>query len=210
MPEESGGNLTVEETGELEALEGQMADTHSWHQPSNQPTRDRVQALYRKQETGVLDDHRIGATGRRILEIEKLMADSNGEYWHSEKLQAEYRQLLEGKQVAPQGEAPQAPGEVLATWSESLGVTPEEMSAGFDRAQQIAAEIGDTSALDGAIEGLPDGLQRAIWVTLADPTRRLEQIDALSDEDFEELLFFWDSLAEGERAPIEHVLGIVA
>ena len=98
--------------------------------------------------------------------------------------------------------------EVLTTWSESLGVSSEQMQNGFDRAAQIATEVGDTQDLDLAYEGLPPGVQRAIWTTLSDPSRRIEQIDALSDADFDALNFFLEAMTDAEIAAVERALGL--
>ena len=63
------------------------------------------------------------------------------------------------------------------------------------------------SALESAYDGLPDGLQNAIWRVLAEPHRRIEVIDRLSDSDFDQLVHFLTSMTDLEHQAVEKVLG---
>jgi len=111
-------------------------------------------------------------------------------------------------EVAEASDPATAQGELLAEWATSLDLEPAEVQGAFDRAAQIANEIGDSRDLDDAFAGLPDGLQRAVWITLADPSRRIEQIDALSDADFNQLEHLLDTMTDPEMDAVCAALGL--
>ena len=121
-------------------------------------------------------------------------------------MQAEYKALLEADDQPVQDR-----GGVLAVdmgaWSEALDVTPEMVEGAFTRGRQIAEEVGDMSALESAYDGLPDGLQNAIWRVLAEPHRRIEVIDSLSDGDFDQLCHFLTSTTNIEHQAAVRAMG---
>ncbi len=55
---------------------------------------------------------------------------------------------------------------------------------------------------------MPDAVQRLYWQVLAQPERRIELIDNLSDEDFDQLAHFIDILTDVEHAAVERALGL--
>jgi len=101
-----------------------------------------------------------------------------------------------------------APAEVVGEWATSLDVEPEHMAAGFDRAQQIVSEIGDTSDLDGTFEGLSDSAQWWIWRTLAQPEKRVQFLGQMDEETYEEIAYFVNHLPEHEERAVKRALGI--
>jgi len=82
------------------------------------------------------------------------------------------------------------------------------MAAGFDRAQQIVSEIGDTSDLDGTFEGLSDSAQWWIWRTLAQPEKRVQFLGQMDEETYEEIAYFVNHLPEHEERAVKRALGI--
>ena len=131
---------------EIAELQGQMADTHAWHQPSNQPARDRIQQLYEQQESGTPPAAPHDATALRVAKHEGMMTDAKGEYWKSPELQNEYRELV--------------------TVEDAGG--PEGMLD--EVGQRMDAALG--ASLDGvtaAFLGLDDTLQQSIALELAQP-----------------------------------------
>ena len=106
-----------------------------------------------------------------------MMKTDNGEYWHSEKLQAEYRNLIDG-------------GLPASEVAEALGIS-EDMAVDFTtRVNTMTSEIGDTGELDSAFLGLSDTAQGYAVRVLADPTKREAYIDAMPVAVLEELADF--------------------
>ncbi len=125
MSDADTGALTPAEATELADLEGEMADTHSLHQPSNQLARDRVQALYERADGGAPVPVKSDSNAQRIGELEAMMREKGGEYWHSDKLQDEYRQLLQGNESG-------LPTEMVSNLADDLDVSELELSVVFE------------------------------------------------------------------------------
>ncbi len=88
-----------------------------------------MQALYERADGGVPVPALHNANGIRIAEIEGLMADAKGEYWHSEELQNEYRARLETEDAGgPEGMLDEVGGRMDA----ALGSALEGVTAAFD------------------------------------------------------------------------------
>ncbi len=88
------GELTVAEQTELAGYEEQMADTTAWG--NDKASQQRALELYGKMEGEASEIGQISRTVARQLEIEEMMKERGGKYWHSASLQAEYKALLEG------------------------------------------------------------------------------------------------------------------
>jgi hypothetical protein len=86
-------------------------------------------------------------------------------------------------------------------------VSNEQVSGAFERGRQIADDVGGMPGLESAYDGLPDGLQNAIWRVLAEPHRRIEVTDRLSDSDFDQLVHSLTSMTDIEHRAVEKALG---
>lgn len=142
-----GTDLAVIDT-EIAEIETSMADTNGdyWHDPTAQARyRDLTEAREAQAVVPV-----TGAKASRLATIESMMADTTGPYWKgadSERLQAEYRALLEGgmPDASPARATPEPPaGSFEAINNTPLGV--DDMAANWGESDAGAAlmdKLGD-------------------------------------------------------------------
>ncbi len=151
VDETEGGELTVSEQAELANLEGAMADTAAWG--NDKASQQRALELYAKAEGAPSEIGQISRTVARQLEIEGLMTEKNGAYWHSPSLQAEYKALLKG-------------GDQQLAALEQRQADPEQQQA-IARASEVGKRMdvarGDALPyIEAGWDGLSDTLQGAI------------------------------------------------
>ncbi len=190
---------------EIGQLEVRMRDTDAWgHDKAGQA---RIAALYEHEEATGGEVPEAAPKSERMLEIEELMKDASGEYWHSPELQDEYRALAEADARGLSEEMTST--DMVQSWASHLDVTPEEALDGFQRAEQISTDLGgDTAELMTAFSGLPDRVQWVCRRALAAPEMRIELIKGLSDEDYNELGGFLDAMTPEEHRAVEKALGL--
>ncbi len=133
----------------------------------------------------VVVDHtsrRIAATSARLIEIEEMMTEADGVYWHSPALQAEYKALLEG-----------ADQQVVALDRQQQPALSPEAVAAINQFNDVGGRmdraIGDAlPGVDQAVMGLSDTLQVAMAREMAQglPT----EVEAA---DWEELTAFCET-----------------
>ncbi len=192
-------------SSEIGELETKMRDTRAW--AADTGGQERVRQLYEAQEAGGEEVQEPAPKSGRMLEIEALMSDTMGPYYRgpeAEKLQAEYRSLAEADVRGL--DADQTSSENVTAWSDYLQVEPEQVLDMMQRAEQITAEVGDTSELETAFSGLPDRVQWVCRRALAAPERRQELADSLSDSDYQQLENFFESMTPEEAAAVQKVL----
>ena len=145
---------------EIAELELRMTSPREWfHDHAGQ---ERIKELYEQQDSGTTPERQPVAGVQRIFEIESLMADAKGEYWHSKELQNEYRSLIEAKDVSRPGDLlaslvgridlADMPADVignelmeaegvtdaeLETWGEWTGLDPASIAEGFANAKAL-------------------------------------------------------------------------
>ena len=146
------------------------------------------------------------AGSQRMAELQEMMADQHGEYWKRPELQDEYRSLAEADERGLDFDMTEPKN--LEVWSGHLGVEPEQVLDGMERAQQITNEVGDTGELETAFEGLPDRVQWACRQALAAPERRLDLVRSLTDAEYEQLGTFLDGMTEPEQQAVKNALGL--
>ncbi len=151
VDETEGGELTVSEQAELANLEGAMADTIAWH--GDKAGQQRALELYGKMEGEASEIGQLSKTSARLREIEGLMTEKHGAYWHDSRLRSEYRALLEG-------------GDQQLAALEQRQADPEQQQAiaragELGRAMDVA--LGDAlPGVEASWDGLSDTLQGAI------------------------------------------------
>lgn len=188
---------------EIMTLEQQMKDTNAWAKnvAAHARYRDLVRAIENDTTPSRPTKINMARAGRkRELEAEiadkKLGWDFNG-YWRNPAKQAEYRAILEaeerGQAAGPFDDADA--GEVSAEDFES-------------RAMAIEEEVGDATELVASLEGLPEPARCAAWQILAYPKSRLQILDRLDDDDFEDLMFFVDAMPKREWQAVCRQLGL--
>ncbi len=192
-------------SSEIGQLEARMRDTRAW--AADTAGQERVRQLYEAQEAGGVEPQEPGPGSERRQEIEEMMKDADGVYWHDQELQDEYRSLLEADS---RGLSEEMTGtEMVQSWADHLDVTPEAALDGFERAQQISTDLGgDTAELMTAFSGLPDRVQWVCRRALAAPEMRIELIAGLSAEDYNELGGFLDAMTPAEHKAVEKALGL--
>ncbi len=80
---------------------------------------------------------------------------------------------------------------------------------GMERARQIEDELGgNTGDLMASFEGLPDTVQHAARLALAEPERRIELLQSLTDSEHEQLAQWLSGLTPAEHAAVEKALGL--
>ncbi len=167
--ETEGGELTVSEQAELAGYEAAMADTTAWG--NDKASQQRALELYGKMEGKASEIGQISRTVARQLEIEGLMKERGGAYWHSPALQNEYKALLEGgdQQLAAleqRHDQRQADQELALARAGELG-------------KRMDASLGDALPdIEAGWDGLSDTLQQAIAREMAqDLPADVEPID---------------------------------
>ncbi len=175
-----------------------MADDNTADWKGDLP--DRYGALLEEKEAGTPAPAGPSANAQRIAEIEKLMAEpaNSSEYWHSEKLQAEYLALIDGKSSTPKN----LPAGELA---EHLGIS-EAQASDMQARVGSAFEGIDTTDLDSAFMGLSDEAQSYAYAVLADPSKREAMIEQMPIAALEELIHFVNAMPEAEHAALERAL----
>jgi hypothetical protein len=146
---------------------------------------------------------------QRMVEIEALMSDMHSAYHkgpEAEKLQAEYLALQEADVRGLPAEMTEP--ETVASWAEHLDVPPEQVLDGMQRAEEITAEVGDTGELMTAFSGLADRVQWVCRRALAAPEMRIELIQGLTDEEYNQLGGFLDAMTPAEHKAVEKALGL--
>ncbi len=124
-------------SSEIGELETKMRDTRAW--AADTAGQERIGRLYEAQEAGGVEPQEPGPGSERKAEIEEMMKDADGVYWHDQELQDEYRSLLEADS---RGLSEEMTGtEMVQSWASHLDVTPEEAMDGFQRAQQIDDDL---------------------------------------------------------------------
>ena len=188
---------------EIAQLEGEIADPLGktfegpWnsHYTHNVAKQERYSQLIEARDSGAAAAPSPSAAvsraggAMRLAELEGLMQEDNGEYWHSEKLQAEYRNLIQGGLPfveVPSGEADQA------------GETQERVNTAF---QGI-----DTADLDASFMGMSDDAQGWATRVLQDPSQREACIEQMPAETLEELIAFVKGMPDEEVAALERAL----
>ncbi len=166
---DEGGELTVSEQAELAGYEAAMADTTAWG--NDKASQQRAVELYGKMEGEASEIGQISRTVARRVEIEGLMTEKNGAYWHSPSLQAEYKALLEG-------------GDQQLAALEQRQADPEQQQA-LARASEVGKRmdvaLGDALGdIQASWDGLDDTLQGAIAREMGMPVPDAK--DATSDE----------------------------
>lgn len=192
-------------SSEIADLEVRMRDTDAWgHDKAGQ---ERVRQLYEAQEAGGVEPQEPGPGSERRQEIEEMMQDANGVYWHDQELQDEYRSLLEADARGLSEEMTST--DMVQSWADHLDVTPEEALDGFQRAEQISTDLGgDTAELMTAFGGLADRVQWVCRRALAAPEMRIELIAGLTDEEYNMLGGFLDAMTPAEHKAVEKALGL--
>ncbi len=192
-------------SSEIADLEIRMRDTDAWgHDKAGQA---RIKQLYEHEEATGGEAPEAAPKSERMLEIEELMKDANGEYWHDQELQDEYRSLAEADARGLSEEMTSA--DMVQSWADHLDVTPEEALDGFERAEQISTDLGgDTAELMTAFSGLPDRVQWVCRRALAAPEMRIELIQGLTDEEYNMLGGFLDAMTPEEHKAVERALGL--
>ncbi len=192
-------------SSEIGELETKMRDTRAW--AADTAGQERVRQLYEAQEAGGVEPQEPGPGSERRQEIEEMMKDADGVYWHDQELQDEYRSLLEADSRGLSEEMTST--DMVQSWADHLDVTPEAALDGFERAQQIEDELGgNTGELMTAFGGLPDRVQWVCRRALAAPEMRIELIQGLSDEDYNQLGGFLDAMTPKEHRAVEKALGL--
>ena len=191
-------------SSEIGELETKMRDTRAW--AADTAGQERNGRLYEAQEATGGEAPEAAPKSERMLEIEEMMRDTNSVYWHDEAVQNEYKALLEADERNLPVEMTEP--ENVAGWAEHLDVPPEQVLDMMQRAEQITAEVGDTSELETAFSGLSDRVQWAIRRALAAPEMRIELIQGLTDEEYNELGTFLDAMTPEEHKAVEKALGL--
>ncbi len=192
-------------SSEIGELETKMRDTRAW--AADTVGQRRVQALYQAEESGGVAAQEPGPGAARRQEIEEMMRDADGVYWHDQELRDEYRSLLEAQERGLSAEMTGT--EMVQSWADHLDVTPEAALDGFERAEQISTDLGgDTAELMTAFSGLPDRVQWVCRRALAAPEMRIELIAGLSAEDYNQLGGFLDAMTPAEHKAVEKALGL--
>ncbi len=192
-------------SSEISELEGRMRDTTAW--AKDEAGQARVRQLYEAQESAGVEAPEAAPKSERMAEIEEMMKDADGVYWHDQELQDEYRSLLEADSRGLSEEMTSTG--MVQSWADHLDVTPEAALDGFERAQQIEDELGgNTAELTTAFSGLPDRVQWVCRRALAAPEMRIELIQGLSDEDYNELGTFLAAMTPEEHKAVEKALGL--
>ncbi len=169
VDETEGGELTVGEQAELANLEGAMADTAAWG--NDKASQQRALELYTKAAGEASEIGQISRTVARQVEIEGMMTEKHGAYWHSLALQNEYKALLEG-------------GDQQLAALEQRQANPEQQQA-IARASEVGKRmdvaLGDALGdIEAGWDGLSDTLQGAIAREMAQAVP--EAKDAASNE----------------------------
>ncbi len=169
VDETEGGALTVAEQAELAGYEAAMADTTAWG--NDKASQQRAVELYAKAEGEASEIGQISRTVARQLEIEEMMTEKHGAYWHSPSLQAEYKALLEG-------------GDQQLAALEQRQADPEKQQAlarAGELGKRMDVALGDALAdIEAGWDGLSDTLQGAIAREMGMPVPDAK--DATSDE----------------------------
>ncbi len=195
-------------SSEIGQLEVRMRDTRAW--AADTTAQERVRQLYEAQEAGGGEAPEAAPKSERMLEIEALMSDQHSAYHkgpESEALQAEYLALAEAaeRNLSPDMTEPT----FVATWSEAMDVPGEVVLDGMERARQIEDELGgNTGDLMASFEGLPDTVQHAARLALAEPERRIELLQSLTDSEHEQLAQWLSGMTEAEHKAVEKALGL--
>lgn len=151
---------------EIAELESRMANTHAWgHDKAGQ---ERIQQLYEQQDRGTTPPPAAPPAAQRMKVIEEAMKDAKGEYWQNQKLQDEYRSLIEAEDAGKTGAPPTS-----LVGREDLADMPADVIG-----NEIMEQQGVT---DSEVTGLAE------WVGL-DP--------ASVGEGFANSRAFWDGMAE--------------
>ena len=160
------------------------------------------------QEGGIPATQEPTPKPERMAEIEEMMQDADGVYWHDQELQDEYRSLLEADARGLPAEMTEP--ETVAAWAEHLDVPVEAALDGMQRAEEISADLGaNTGDLETAFSGLSDRVQWVCRRALAAPEMRIELIQGLSDEDYNGLGGFLDAMTPAEHKAVERALGLL-
>ena len=161
-------------------------------------------------EGGIPATQEPAPKSERMLEIEALMSDQHSAYHkgpESEALQAEYLALAEAAERNLSAEMTEP--KFVAAWSEAMDVPGEVVLDGMERAQQISADLGgNTGELETSFAGLPDRVQHAARLALAEPERRIELLQSLTDSEHEQLEQFVRGMTPEEHAAVERALGL--
>lgn len=169
---------------EISTLEAEMADTKG-REPGGYWNDEGKQARYRqlleaKESGGAVPT--VDAKAKRRGELETLMGDQHSSYWkgaEAEKLQGEYRNLLDGKESGMPAEAVTITdadvdvaiknvagmGEVGAEWANELGRgnARGSLEHGEDVRRSVFAEMGEAAAeVAQAFDGLPDNVRASV------------------------------------------------
>ncbi len=203
---------------EIASLEESMKDPREWFH--NHAGQQRIKELYEQQESGTTPSRQPVAGVQRISEIEGMMADTKGEYWHNPELREEYRQLISVDEAGgPEGILDEIGGRLDAALGASLGGVTAAV-AGLDETLQVAmarelaqpagtADPATAEDLAAFAKTLPgdlllsrsgsDGPQR-----LGAVMARIDRFEVgLSDADFNNWQdFFHSRLTPQERAAI--------
>ena len=185
-------------TTEIAGIEASMADDNVAYWKSDMPAR--YAELVAAQELGTSAPAKPSANQQRIAEIERSMAEpqNSSEYWHSEKMQAEYRDLLDGKSPG----AGTLPAGELA---EHLGVS-EDVAADYTSRVDGAFDGIDTADLEAAYEGLSDEAQSYGVTLLAYPDKLQAIEEAMPSHVLEELKVFESGMTPEEHAALRRAL----
>ena len=181
-----------------------MRNTRAW--AADTAGQARIKQLYEHEEAGGGEAPEAAPKSERMLEIEEMMRDTDSVYWHDEAVQNEYRALLESDARGLPAEMTEP--ENVAAWSDHLQVEPEQVLDMMQRAEQITAEVGDTSELETSFAGLPDTVQHAARLALAEPERRIELLQSLTDSEHEQLAQFLAGMTEEDHKAVERALGL--
>ncbi len=164
-----GGELTVSEQAELAGYEEAMADTTAWG--NDKASQQRAIELYAKAEGEASEIGQISRTVARQLEIEGMMTEKHGAYWHSPSLQNEYKALLEG-------------GDQQLATLEQRQADPEQQQAiarAGELGKRMDVALGDAlGGIEASWDGLDDTLQGAIAREMGTPVPDAK--DAASNE----------------------------
>ena len=176
---------------EIAELEGRMSNVREWHQPSNQPARDRIQQLYEQQDSGTAPSPAPAPRAERMAVIEQAMAEASGEYWKSPDMQNEYLAILEAEDAPEPGpslvgreDLADMPADVIGVelmremgitdaeadaWGEWMGVEPSDVSVGLANARALWDGLASLAG-DGVADLHADYLQQV-------PSEAMRNID---------------------------------
>ena len=84
--------------GEIAAIEKTMGEDNRayWKDPAMQERYGELLEARESGEAARAPPEAAPKSSERMIEIEALMKDANGVYWHDQELQDEYRALAEG------------------------------------------------------------------------------------------------------------------